>query len=183
MKPKILLCLGRIRTKHLLSPALGIAALALHLTGVPQAQAGSFLTNSPMITPRAQHSATLLYNGKVLVAGGEGAFKEGVDAPHLATGGSYDNATGKLILKTKALDSAELYDPVTGRWTATGSMIHPCMFPKATLLADGRVLLAGFFDAGRTERTPQRTPRSCSIQPRGSGWKPLRSKAVTIVNV
>lgn len=142
----------KILTKKILPSALSIAALALNLTGIPQAQAGSFLTNAPMITPRAGHVAMLLRDGKVLVAGGRGNFKEGVDDPKRATGGSYDNATGKLILKTTELDSAELYDPATGSWTATGSMIQPCSWPKAVLLADGRVFVTGFFDIGRSLR-------------------------------
>ena len=53
----------------------------------------------PAPSPRARHfhTATLLPNGQVLVAGG------------------YNRASGYL-------DSAELYDPATGTWTATGSM-------------------------------------------------------------
>ncbi len=47
---------------------------------------------------RSHHTATLLPNGKVLVAGGVGIRQHGI------------------------LDSAELYDPATGTWTATGSL-------------------------------------------------------------
>ena len=70
-----------------------------------------------MSVPREYHPATLLLNGKVLVAGGGG--------------------------QNGPLDSAELYDPGTGSWTAAGNMITGRYGHTATLLPDGRVLVAG----------------------------------------
>lgn len=67
---------------------------------------------------------TLLSDGKVLVAGGTG-------------GGG-----GRLA-------SAELYDPQTRTWTATGSMAQARGAHAAVLLGDGRVRVAsGFDDSG-----------------------------------
>jgi tetratricopeptide (TPR) repeat protein len=74
-------------------------------------------------TARFKHTATLLSNGKVLVAGG-------------TTDG------------TTALLTAELYDPATGSWSATGSMSTARYLHTATLLPNGKVLVAGGKNAG-----------------------------------
>ena len=81
-------------------------------------------TSSPMSTARSNATATLLANGKVLVAGG-------------------------VYGDTQGLSSAELFDPATGIWTPTGSMNSARYNHTATLLPDGRVLVAGG-DSGKT---------------------------------
>lgn len=72
---------------------------------------------------RARHTATLLTDGRVLVAGGE-----------FTSGGGPDGAVRS---------TAQLFDPRTGRWTAAGEMHVPRTRHTATLLPDGRVLVAG----------------------------------------
>jgi hypothetical protein len=44
------------------------------------------------------------------------------------------------------LDTAEIYDPKAGTFTATGPMLDKLTSQSATLLADGRVLIAGGYD-------------------------------------
>jgi large repetitive protein len=83
---------------------------------------GVFTPTGSLNTARSSHTATLLDNGKVLVAGGE----------------TFDPYDGALIVA-----SAELYDPATGVWTPTGSMKAARAGHTATLLANGKVLVAG----------------------------------------
>jgi hypothetical protein len=79
---------------------------------------GLFSATGSSSVDRRYHTATLLTNGKVLVAGGQ------------------DNQP-----QTHAV--AEIYDPGTGLFTLTGSLIDDRSSPAATLLGDGRVLVVG----------------------------------------
>jgi hypothetical protein len=98
---------------------LAIASLALGQFSLGSAQGASFDFTGAMNIARYGHAATLLANGKVLVAGG-------------------NNGTN--------LSSAEIYDPSNGTWSLTGSMVVPRVGHTVTLLHDGRVLAAGSSD-------------------------------------
>ena len=82
---------------------------------------GTWSTTASMSTARTDATATLLQNGDVLVAGG-----------CCQAGKPYENLT-----------SAELYDPSTGAWSATGSLNVGRSGDTATLLQNGDVLVAG----------------------------------------
>ena len=129
---------------------------------------GTFTPTANMSIPRFGHTATLLPNGKVLIAGGRNdtstaslsAAAELYD-PALGTFGptgsmvvrrSAHSATllpsGKVLIAGGAgaggvFSSAELYDPETGSFTATGEMTVPRSGGAAILLNDGKVLLVG----------------------------------------
>jgi hypothetical protein len=97
---------------------LGLACLLVAL-----ALSGCWWNSStPEPTAREGQTATLLTDGRVLIAGGWN------------------------INVLVVLSSAELYDPKTGTFSPTGSMATARTGDTATLLADGRVLIAG----GRT---------------------------------
>jgi len=84
---------------------------------------GKFSPTGSMTSGRHSHTATLLLKGRVLITGG------------------YDNQSAELLY-----DSAELYDPATGTFSSAGSMTHGRGGHTATLLSDGRVLIAGGLD-------------------------------------
>jgi hypothetical protein len=81
---------------------------------------GKFAGTGELNIGRLLHTATLLPDGSVLIAGG---YAKSVTA------------------------TAELYDPVTGRFGYTASMITPRFEHTATLLTDGAVLVTGGSDA------------------------------------
>jgi hypothetical protein len=109
--------------RGLLQRAAVLAVLCASLTtfaSTAVAQEGSFVTTGSMNTTRDIQTATLLNNGMVLIAGGEGI--------------------------SHSVASAELYDPTTGTFTLTGSMNVPRVQHTATLLNNGTVLITGGAD-------------------------------------
>src|SRR5678816_1179496 len=93
-------------------------------TAVATAQrGGTFAPTGNMVAARSQHSATLLPDGRVLIAGG---------------------ASGNPSILT----TAEIYDPATGTFRATGTMTAARRMHTATLLPDDKVLIVGGYGAG-----------------------------------
>jgi hypothetical protein len=138
----------------------GIAAAELYNPAT-----GTFSSTGSLNTGRYGHSATLLNNGKVLIAGGQNSTS-GV----LASTELYDPASGTFSVTgsmscacgreatlltngmvlfsggfngSNAVSSAELYDPTSGTFVPTGSLKVARAGPSSTLLADGKVLIAG----------------------------------------
>lgn len=106
---------------------LGIGLIAS--TAVPAVgSSNSWTPTGSMTSARTHHIATLLANGEGLVAGG------------LSNGGS--------PIGTSCTSAAELYNPSTGQWTATGSMTVTRGNHTATLLPNGKVLVAGGLCSG-----------------------------------
>lgn len=121
----------------------------------------TWITTSPMPTARALHSATLLPDGRVMVAGGQGV------------GGIY-------------LDSVEVYDPATATWAAAPGRLDSARAQHtATLLHSGQVLIAG--GRGGSPGVPQGVhvyspltgSRHAMFGPDGSSIVPMEGHSAT----
>jgi WD40 repeat protein len=136
---------------------------------------GTFSPTGNLLTATTGGSATLLKNGKVLIAGGIGTNNVGTNAAELydpktgqftATGNMLvtrtDSYTATLLKNGQVLiaggtdsanmriDSAELYNRKTGQFTATGNLTTPRAGHTATLLSSGDVLLVSGDAFGNT---------------------------------
>jgi N-acetylneuraminic acid mutarotase len=152
----------------IVATVVGIAAtraISSQASGPP----GTWSKVASLMTGRAKHTATLLRNGSVLVAGGVDRANNG-----LASAEVYNPATnkwspagsmvaarlehtatllpsGKVLVAggvimpypSRSLATTELYDPTTNSWSAAASMIGSRTRHTATLLSDGRVLVVG----------------------------------------
>lgn len=120
----------------------------------------------PMLKPRQGHTATLLPNGKVLLAGGLNATgwessteifdplsNSYATAAAMTTVRGAQTATllpdgtvlvvGGEIAGSTTLASAEVYDPIANTWTPAGSLIAGRYGHTATRLGNGKVLVTG----------------------------------------
>ena len=131
---------------------------------------GKWTLVGKMAAARANHSATLLSDGRVLIAGGTGARHSVLASAEIfdpktnkftATGSLHDARSthtsallgnGKVLIAGgtsvpapgNVLASAEIYDPQSGSFIPTGKLIEPrYKLPDSTALLDGRVLIVG----------------------------------------
>lgn len=133
---------------------------------------GTLTLGTNMMTARSGHTATLLPDGNVLIAGGmsvNGSYFDAVEiyspttntfrsARSMAARRVGHTATvlpdGKVLIaggyNGDYLASAEIYDHITGSFTPTGQMIMPRSEHVAVLLNNGKVLFAGGIGTGWT---------------------------------
>lgn len=125
------ICLGDVakgcppRFSPDLDPSGAVATAELY-----DPRTGTWSVTGSMTTPRAWHTATLLADGMVLVAGAEHAD---------------DNFGWPEPFARGILSTTELYNPATGKWTATGSLTMSRTEQVAARLSNGKVLVAGGF--------------------------------------
>jgi hypothetical protein len=112
---------------------------------------GKFTSTGSMKVAREAPSATLLGDGRVLVSGG------------------LTPRTGQIeVNPNDALASAEIYDPATGTFSLTGSMIEARYDQGALLLDDGRVLVIGGDDSDGASSCEIFDPATATFQSTGS---------------
>lgn len=123
---------------------------------------GVFAATGTMTSARVDAVAVLLNGGKVLVVGGASV---GLDDPRWAP-----------------LAAAELFDPHSGRFAATGDMNHARTGATATSLSDGRVLVVGGAGEHGTEiHAELYDPASASFQEAGSTTEPREGHRATLL--
>ncbi len=150
-----------------LLPVLGVIGVIAVLAGLwnyamgPASQEpGTFSPTGAMVVARAS-AGTVLADGRVLFAGGAGDPGAGPATPS-------PKPSSSVGLPFGVLSSAELYDPHSGAFSATGPLITG-RIARATLLADGRALIAG----GQSPSGPLQTaelydPQTGRFVPTGS---------------
>ncbi len=119
-------------------------------TARPVAASGIWLPTGPVIVNRANHTATLLPNGQVLIVGG----------------GRGSDGGGEL------LGAGERYDPATNRWIFSGNMRYARIGHTATTLTDGRVLVIG----GQATLNEDGPPRGGGISPTTEIYDPATDR-------
>lgn len=132
----------------------------------------------PMVAGRSGHTATLLRDGRVLIAGGDTASERSKSELFDPLSLTF-SPTGALVVPryehtatllddgtvlvargsndgdlSTTLTPAERYDPITGEWRLTGSSARGSVFHAAARLADGRVLVTGGYPGGMGGAAP-----------------------------
>jgi hypothetical protein len=137
------------------------------LASVEQYEGSEVRLLPPLHVARARHTASLLSNGDVLVAGGIDREGHAIDSAELWDASTRNwrelpamhraryahSATvledGRVLVaggigpQGRALDSVELWDPAANRWFTGASLSRPMRSQGALRLANGNVLLAG----------------------------------------
>lgn len=139
--------------------------LVFMLAQVAPVYAAGAWTSTATFSGSVRHTATLLADGQVLIAGGGDSGFPNANAKLYNPTSDAWIATGSLTIARYShtatllpngkvlvvggdsfgffLSSAELYDPSTGSWSATGSLLTARRSHTATLLSNGKVLVAG----------------------------------------
>jgi N-acetylneuraminic acid mutarotase len=173
-----------------------IVALALAASTLSFAASGSWSSTGTMISARDGHTATMLANGKILAAGGTNngvaltsaelynpAARTWASTGSLSVARSHARAVllsnGSVLVVGGCINdclsattkSAELYNPTSGTFTVTGSMVQARAEFGVTLLANGQVLVAGGCTAYDANGCLSTTTKAEIYDPTSGTWK------------
>jgi len=153
-------------------------------------------TAGSMSTPRFEHTATALDDGRVLIAGGQGPPNNGASAALASTeiydpavdsfrksndmgDARFNHAAVKLPDRTvlvvggaggtngdTSLATAEIFNPGDGGWTSAGTLTGSRTGETASVFPDGRVLVAGGESVTRGNRRSLNTAEIFSLDKR-----------------
>ena len=193
---------------NVLASILMLALIACGISGGTHKAAaaeGMVTIAANMKAARSGHTATLLHNGDVLIAGGmdgDRSYFDTVEAYSPATntftparsmsarrvGHTATLLPDKRVLIAGGyngdyLAGAEIYDPATGSFTPTGQMTMARSEHVAVLLQNGKVLLAGGTGTGWTFLASAEVydPSTGKFTPTGSMLAPRESHTVTLL--
>ncbi|MGC9043837.1 MAG: kelch repeat-containing protein [Myxococcota bacterium] len=108
-------------------------------------------TRNKMNSKRAFHTSTLLKDGRVLIAGGISSVSSNSCDPNC------DGRNCKPYCRiAEAISDVEIYDFRTGEFKKVGKLNIPRALHTATLLEDGRVIIAGGSKSVRLYLTPDK---------------------------
>jgi len=206
---KVLIAGGQSRLNGTLNDAISAVAA----TELYDASTKTFSPAGNMTQPRACHTATLLNTGQVLIAGGSagdgnmasaelydpiaGTFtatgdmtEPGCESATLLANGQVlitrsEGYAGVKSVGYEGVNHAELYDPATGTFTRTGSMVYldQGIGPAAVLLPNGRVLMAGgsFWEYGFSAHAELFDPATGAFTPASDMTEGLTPESITLL--
>lgn len=156
----------------MLSTKLSTFATGACLTAVSMAfshaAVAAWVPSAPMLSERAQHAGALLDDGTFAVFGGVNRTGFVTTAERLTGNtwsaiGSIDITgnvmeavtlgTGQVLVRADGSRQARLYDPESNSWSDAGVQSVTRSMPSMTLLANGKVLLAGGVSSGGVRET------------------------------
>jgi serpin B len=133
-----------------------LGEVAYSSTKLYDPETGTWSASGLLNIARTEPVAALLPDGTVLVAGGAYVDED----------------------QTRALASAEIFDPDTGTWSRTGDLRAARRGARAVTLADGRVLVVGGSSTGRNLYFEYTALSSAEIyDPATGAWTPAGSLA------
>jgi N-acetylneuraminic acid mutarotase len=182
------------------------AVLLVAMNALAFGGSGTWSSTGSMLSARDGHTATLLVNGKVLVAGGtnngvaltSAVLYNPTTGTWASTGSMYVARTlahavllsnGSVLVMggcvndrlSSTTNSGELYNPTAGTFTAAGSMVQARAEFALTLLANGQVLVAGGCTAYDANGCASTTSKAEIYNPATGTWKATTARGKVLV--